>query len=360
MTTESLPQSVVKYEDGTTIGVDGFTVDVSVYGGVFTDNKIEVYYIYDPEYLTINRQSVPRNLQVPLLIETNFHWDNNNPEHFFKYANFTCKSTVDGEVKITQGRMESLPIGTSYGDGEKTVLPTHIICPSAKMSKSGLGKIQISPNGFDYTTEGFTFEYTDPTDIFRIAPQSGPKEFESRVKLIGGGIKQSKETVYAKIGNFDLEPIAKDQIIEKLWNQVDYLSSMLMKTDDLRMFRAVQTKLTEGQSVQTVWSRTPNAPNPTKTPGGPVFVTAGQVIKLDIVSNDRRMLDGVSTSSVSLDHEPEAKDVSTTTGNVSVAQNIITETDPAIKDKAKEKLAGADSEAKAAAKAKASNYVTAP
>ena len=141
MTTESLPQSTVKYSDGTTIGTDGFTVDVSVYGGQFTDNKIEVYYIYDPEYLSINRQSVPRNLQVPLLIETNFHWDNNNPELFFKYANFTCKSTVGDEVKITQGRMESLPIGTGYGDGETVVLPTHIICPSAKMTKSGIGKI---------------------------------------------------------------------------------------------------------------------------------------------------------------------------------------------------------------------------
>ena len=106
--------------------------------------------------------------------------------------------------------MESLPVGTGYGDGKNVVLPTHIICPSAKMDKSGVGRIEISPNGQDYTGEGFTFEYTDPVDIFRIAPQSGPKDLESRVKLVGGGFKQSKETVYAKIGNFDLEPIAKD------------------------------------------------------------------------------------------------------------------------------------------------------
>ena len=95
MMTESLAQSVVKYQDGSSIGTDGFTVDVSVYGGQFTDNKIEVYYIYDPEYISINRESVPRNLQVPLLIETNFFWDNNDPDLFFKYANFTCKSVFD-------------------------------------------------------------------------------------------------------------------------------------------------------------------------------------------------------------------------------------------------------------------------
>ena len=61
----------------------------------------------------------------------------------------------------------------------------------------------------------------------------------------------------------------------KLWSQEVYLASMLMNKDDLRTFRAVQTKLTQGQSVQTVWSKTPNAPYPTKTPGGPVFITAG-------------------------------------------------------------------------------------
>ena len=76
----------------------------------------------------------------------------------------------------------------------------------------------------------------------------------------------------------------------KLWNQEEYLSTMLMNKDDLRTFRAVQTKLYEGESVQTVWSNTPNAPYPDKTPGGPVFVTAGQVVKLDIVSDSRRML----------------------------------------------------------------------
>ena len=101
MTTKSLPQSQVKYKDGSSIGYNGMTVDVAVYGGQFTDNKLEVYYIYDPEYLSINRDSVPRNLQVPLMIETNFHWDNNNAEQFFKYSNFTCKFTVGNQVKVT-------------------------------------------------------------------------------------------------------------------------------------------------------------------------------------------------------------------------------------------------------------------
>jgi hypothetical protein len=97
----------------------------------------------------------------------------------------------------------------------------------------------VSPNGQDYATEGFHFEFTDEVDIYRIAPQSGPKQTESRVKLIGGGFKQATDVVYAKIGTFDLEPIAKEQIINKLWSQEEYLSSMLMTNDDLRTFRAV-------------------------------------------------------------------------------------------------------------------------
>ena len=74
ITTDSLPQVNVKYQDGTSIGENPITVEVSVYGNNFTENDIEVYYIYDPEYKKVNRNSVPRNMQVPLLIETNFFW----------------------------------------------------------------------------------------------------------------------------------------------------------------------------------------------------------------------------------------------------------------------------------------------
>ena len=38
------------------------TVEVSVYENNFTENDIEVYYIYDPDYKSINRNSVPANL----------------------------------------------------------------------------------------------------------------------------------------------------------------------------------------------------------------------------------------------------------------------------------------------------------
>ena len=90
------------------------TTEVSVYGSSFTENDIEVHYIYDPEFKKVNRNSVSRNIQVPLLIETNFFWNNNDKEKFAKYANFTCRFTIGETQVVTLGRMETLPLGSSY------------------------------------------------------------------------------------------------------------------------------------------------------------------------------------------------------------------------------------------------------
>ena len=147
------------------------TVEVSVYGASYTDNEIEVYYIYDPEYKKVNRNSVPRNMQVPLLIETNFFWDRNDKEMFRKFANFTCRFTLHETVVITQGRMETIPLGSSYArNGEKAPNPDHVVCPSPKMKGIGIGKLEVSANGVDYEGSGFTFEFEETADVYRIAP----------------------------------------------------------------------------------------------------------------------------------------------------------------------------------------------
>lgn len=171
ITTEALPQSTVKYTDGTNIGTDPMTVEVSVYENNFTENDIEVYYIYEIDYKSVNRDSVPANMQVPLIIDTDFHWNNNDKEMFHKYANFTCRFTIGDKQVVTSGRMETMPLGSSYArNGETAPLPDHIVCPSAKMTTYGIGKLEISANGVDYEGAGFPFEFQEPSDIFRIAP----------------------------------------------------------------------------------------------------------------------------------------------------------------------------------------------
>ena len=92
--TLSQPQDAMAYNNSNNIGNDPFTVEVSVYGNSFTENKIQVYYIYDPQFISINRNSVPRNLQVPIIVKTNFFWDRNNYDMFAKHANFTCRFVV--------------------------------------------------------------------------------------------------------------------------------------------------------------------------------------------------------------------------------------------------------------------------
>lgn len=160
--TRGLPQSSVSYPDGQNIAEDPMTVDVSVYGSSFTDNGIEVYYIYQPEYKSLNRDSVPRNLQVPLLIETDFHWQNNDYELFAKHSNFTCRFTVGNRTVVTLGRMEKMPLGASYSsNGEEGPLPDYVVCPSPKVPSAGKGKLEISANGVDYEGNGFSFEFED-------------------------------------------------------------------------------------------------------------------------------------------------------------------------------------------------------
>lgn len=68
---------------------------------------------------------------------------------------------------------------------------------------------------------------------------------------------------------------------------------MMMNQQDLRQFKAIQTHLEEKQSVQTLQIRASECPAPETTHGGPVFMSVGQVIQLDIVGEEktRRLLE---------------------------------------------------------------------
>lgn len=91
------------------------------------------------------------------------------------------------------------------------------------MSEIGKGKLEISANGVDYDGAGFSFEFEESADVYRIAPQSGPKETGGKIKLVGGGLRSNSQ-LYAKIGNFKLEPIHKEQVLNAVWNLDEHLS----------------------------------------------------------------------------------------------------------------------------------------
>ena len=74
-----------------------------------------------------------------------------------------------------------------------------------------------------------------------------------------------------------------------------------MNKQDLRQFKAVQHKLTDKESVETLYIRASECPTPSLTHGGPVFMAVGQVIELDVVGEgSKRRLDTVDEPAVNV------------------------------------------------------------
>ena len=137
-------QGSLFYPDGRPVDVDEpITVDTTVNGNAFTDNGLTVRYFREPTFKSVSKNTVPGNLKHPIFVDTDFHWDVNDLDHFTKDGNFTCKYTVGDEVETTQGRMETQTLGELYTpDGsDSDVKPTHIVCSSPKMHNSGKGKL---------------------------------------------------------------------------------------------------------------------------------------------------------------------------------------------------------------------------
>ena len=131
---------------------------------------------------------------------------------FLQYANFTCRYVIgdtDPEIIVTQGRMETMPLGSSYLT-EDAPKPSHIVCASPKWIKPGKGVLEISANGVDYLGTFFPFESTEVAEIARIYPLSGPKHVENPVKMMATGIKQSGDPLVVRTGNYGLETIKKE------------------------------------------------------------------------------------------------------------------------------------------------------
>lgn len=117
----TLPQNTVFYtknNNTANIGEDGVTVEATVYNNEFTSNNIEIWYIFDPLFKNISRNSTPINLSLPILVLTEFFWDANDYDKFAKYSNFTCRFTVGNDVYVTAARMETMPFGSRYENDE--------------------------------------------------------------------------------------------------------------------------------------------------------------------------------------------------------------------------------------------------
>ena len=83
VSTNSLPMSSLAYPEDKPVQIgDPIFAEVTLVGNLFTDNKIPFYYHEDPVYNKPSRDSVPNNLQQPIIIDTDFHWPVNNVDQF--------------------------------------------------------------------------------------------------------------------------------------------------------------------------------------------------------------------------------------------------------------------------------------
>lgn len=256
MTTKSVPQGLLFYSNKTNIGQDGFTVEAAVYNRTFTNNNIQVWYIFDPLFKSISRSSTPINLSLPILVQTEFYWGKNDYDKFHKFSNMTCRFNVGGQTYITSGRMETMPFGSSYENDElsndKRLLPTHVLCASPRVTTPGAGTMDISINGYDYSGN-FKYSFTPPVDVYRIAPGCGPTTKQTRVQLVGTGLQENKETAIQKTGVYETVDLKGAEVKPLAWNEADFLASMFMSSQDLLTFKYMDHELADKQQLQSVY-----------------------------------------------------------------------------------------------------------
>ena len=74
--TPCVERATYLYKDGKSIdGRQGMTVEVAVYEDIFTTNNLEVWYMKDPIFKGLSKNSVPNNFNHLLYVDTDFFWD---------------------------------------------------------------------------------------------------------------------------------------------------------------------------------------------------------------------------------------------------------------------------------------------
>jgi hypothetical protein len=102
---------------------------------------------------------------------------------------------------------------------------------------------------------------------------------------------------------------------------------MMMTKTDLRQFKAIQRHLDEKATVHSLHIRASAYERPEKTHGGPVFMSVGQVIQLDVVGESKRLLAGDDGTDAPADSSaPTASDAA---AGASAAPVNATDTPPA-------------------------------
>lgn len=211
-----------------------------------------MWYYQDPNFYNISSQYAYVNEEKPIVIQTDFFWDEGNDFYAFrKYANLTCRWTsVTNPMKnkVTYAMMESIPIG-SYRDDE---YPTQVRCNTPPWKSKDKLNLQVSVNGQDYMST-YVIDIVDELKNLRLSPMAGPIMGGSNVTVWGTGFLASVPVtipLYVKFGNLDYVQMTKEKVVESKYIQKDY------QYDEIKMhpFRLKQAMnrletITEGKSL---------------------------------------------------------------------------------------------------------------
>lgn len=212
---------------GENIGFGSFPVEVAVHNNDFTNNNVTIFYFDEPEIITdiySNTlpmeledkealgnsiiQNIPANLDTILNIAIDSRRINKYFAQFNQYANYTCKYTMSEAPfteKITQGSITSFPL--------KSELNNVFMCQSPQWQESGKGRITISLNGYDYSETGLDMVFTNPIKIHKMEPPCGPREGNTKVRIIGSGFQYTSEYNF-KWGVQNIVPMNETKLIK--------------------------------------------------------------------------------------------------------------------------------------------------
>ena len=286
---ETLPYDDVVYESsGKHLDDDEFPVELSVYGDDYTNNNVTIFYFAEPIYGDPIPNQVPANGDEPLFMVTDYRTkrsDPNNPlneeEIFPKYGNATCrfKSSANEEKMVyTKAKMTHYPLDDAdYYNA--------IMCPSpewemGKNQKEEQVILDISVNNADYSGNKL-MKITERLDIYRIYPPCGPTVGNTKMRLVGTGLRQFKN-LHLKWGVLNSIPVDEKTRESFIYQEGKAISSDPYENEVLSLNEETKLLYDNKSEYQTVYSYSPKLKNYDRTHGGPVYLSLGRTNELEL------------------------------------------------------------------------------
>lgn len=198
--------------------------------------------------------SYPSNINSMIPVPLDSSGIYNYLDQMYPFANFTCKYTTktatETFTKITYGVFSSFP----FTSKSKNLF----LCQSPMWEVTGATKIQISMNGYDFSTKDLSISFTDPINVIKVEPKCGPLNGGTIVDFYGTGFDKKKEFVF-KWGPQNLVPMESASFLDFI-NESNK-SSFKLTPQDIQ-------KVNPQFKIEKIQVKSPEAPFYQLTSGG--------------------------------------------------------------------------------------------